>query len=207
MKTTMRSAAVLTTGWPPSPRPPSLPCVAAGAKATILAPTDGTVTGTPVTVRGGYSAEASVRDVRVALCKLNASDLCTAYLSNAWPDPLSRSRAGSNLVVQQPDGGSYTITGSNLDPGRYRAAAFVVTSDNPKSAPTTSTTLQKDTTPRPPMGDDVFFGRSNWSVAAGGDRAIVPAGFSKALEQNLQDLQSRGRRPKAILNRTEVLKR
>ena len=65
-----------------------------------------------------------------------------------------------------------TITGSN----RIRAlpvAAFVVTSDNPQSAPTTSTfTLQGHDAPARTNGFiAIAFGRSNWSVAAGGATA------------------------------------
>lgn len=208
MKTTMRTAAVLTTALAAVAATTVPALAAAGAKATILAPTDGsTVTGTSVTVRGGYSAEASVREVRVALCKLNASDLCTAYLSNVDGTFVTSYKSlAATLSPNSQIAGSYTITGSNLDPGRYRAAAFVVTSDNPKSAPTTSTfTLQKDTTPPPTNGFiTIAFGRSNWSVAAGGDCAIVPAG-ARTLEQNLQDLQSRGLQAQGgvILNRTD----
>ena len=81
MKPTLRSAALATIPIAALAMGVA-PALAGEANAKITAPSAGsTVTGESITVKGSYWATASVKEVRVSLCTLDAKGLCTAYLS------------------------------------------------------------------------------------------------------------------------------
>ncbi|HRC42139.1 MAG: hypothetical protein WBB91_03150 [Nostocoides sp.] len=189
------------------------PALAGEARATITAPGAGvTVTGTSVSVKGGYWATASVKEVRVALCTLDARDICTSYLS----DPVSGAMVAAyrshpaTLSPKNQTSGGFALTANKLAPARYRAAAFVVSNDTPKGPPAQVIfTLKKGDTP-PPTGGfiTIAFGRSQWSSATGTNCSLVPTG-ARTLEQNLADLKARGLKAQGgvIVARTEATTR
>lgn len=196
---TVVAGAIFATG--------AMPALAGEAKATITAPSaGGTVRGTSVAVKGGYWASTTVKEVRVALCKLDAKDMCTAYLSNAATGAFVtpyRSLPATLTRASQVNGG-FALTGTDLPAGRYRAAAFVVSADTPKGPPhQVIFTLAKDEEPTNGF-ISIGFGRSQWSAATGTNCNVVPAG-ARTLEQNLIDLQARGLTAQGgvIINRTQ----
>ncbi len=186
-----------------------LPASAADPRATITAPAAGsTLVGSTVTVRGNYSADSAIKDVRVAICKLDAAtkQRCTAYLSDpatgSFVTPY-RSLAADRTPNDQVSG-TFTLTATSLPAGAYRAAAFAVTSANPKGPSTMASFTLTASNPDPTPGFvTVLWGRSNWSVATGARCNVIPVG-ARTLEQNLIDLQSRGLRASGgvVVNRT-----
>lgn len=212
MKPTLRSTALATV--PIAALAIGVaPAFAGEANAKITAPSAGsTVTGESITVKGSYWATASVKEVRVSLCTLDAKGLCTAYLSepaNGTFVTNYRSLPATLSPATQATGG-FALTGSKLPAGRYKAAAFVVSNDTPKGTPVQVTfTLQKEVTPPPTTGFiTIGFGRSQWSAATGTDCNVIPVG-ARTLEQNLMDLQARGLKAQGgvIVNRTEPTER
>lgn len=194
-------AALLSAGMSPAN--------AADPKATITAPTAGaSLVGTSVTVRGNYSADSAIKDVRVALCKLDVAtkQRCTAYLSDpATGSFLTAFRSiAANRTPNSQVSGTFSLTGTSLPAGAYRAAAFAVTSSNPKgpSMQVTFTLTASDPDPTPGFVT-ILWGRTNWSVATGARCNNIPAG-ARTLEQNLIDLQSRGLKASGgvVVNRT-----
>lgn len=186
------------------------PAMASEAKTTITAPTAGsTVTGTSVTVKGGYWASASVKEVRVAICTLDTAGKCTAYVANPTTGAMVTSYRSipATLTPGSQTAGSYAFAALGLKPAAYKAAAFVVSSDTPKGTPTqVSFTLKNETTPPPTAGFiSIGFGRSQWSVATGTNCNVVPVG-ARTLEENLIDLKARGISAQGgvVVNRTEA---
>lgn len=187
------------------------PATAGTAVARITSPAQGsTVTGSTVTVKGTYSASATVREARVALCRLNSAGACTAYLSDpATGGFISNYRSlPATLSPTDQVSGSFSLTGKQLPAGSYKAASFLVTSDTPKGPPMQVVFTLKAATDNPPPATKGFltigFGRSQWSAATGTNCDIVPAG-ARTLQQNLADLQARGLSAQGgvIVNRTE----
>ena len=173
----------------------AVPALASEAKATITWPTSGSsVSGTSVTVKGGYSATATVKEVRVAICKVGTNGACTAYLSNAATgDFVSTYRSlPATLTPKTQVSGTYQLAASKLTAGPYKAAAFVVSNDTPKGPSTTVNFTMKASEPPSTKGYiTITFGRSNWSVATGATCNVIPSG-ARTLEQNVQDLAARG---------------